>query len=424
MLCCRCANPFESTLRYSSPAHGGWGVVRAGHQVPESYQLFVTPAACGRHGAISAYMQGHKKRLSYLYLSEEDIISGSYEDLLVDAVGDLLAHLQKQNQMPKVLMIFVSCIDDLLGTDHEALLEELRGRYPAVRFTFCHMNPISRDTGVPPQVNIQNKIYDLLDLSSVRDQGANLLGNLVSLLPDSEAPALLAEMGIAPVRHLAGYSTFDGFQEMARSQLNIVIAPPGKYAASNFEKKHGTPYLMALTSYRLEEIAKNYGEISKFSGFRCPDLSDYEAHCREEIEETRRILDNIPIAIDDEAAARPFDLARALLSYGFRIGRMVVQQSGSTDQENFGWMREKYPDIPLQQPQHHRAPLFEERIPECLAIGYSSAYLTGARYVAPVDPQLGHGGYAGLCDMMRILREAVLRPANLKTLIDDAGLVV
>ena len=380
MLCCRCANPFESTLRYSSPAHGGWGVVRAGHQVPESYQLFVTPAACGRHGAISAYMQGHKKRLSYLYLSEEDIISGSYEDLLVDAVGDLLAHLQKQNQMPKVL--------------------------------------------IPPQVNIQNKIYDLLDLSSVRDQGANLLGNLVSLLPDSEAPALLAEMGIAPVRHLAGYSTFDGFQEMARSQLNIVIAPPGKYAASNFEKKHGTPYLMALTSYRLEEIAKNYGEISKFSGFRCPDLSDYEAHCREEIEETRRILDNIPIAIDDEAAARPFDLARALLSYGFRIGRMVVQQSGSTDQENFGWMREKYPDIPLQQPQHHRAPLFEERIPECLAIGYSSAYLTGARYVAPVDPQLGHWGYAGLCDMMRILREAVLRPANLKTLIDDAGLVV
>ena len=32
---------FETTLQYSSPARGGWSIVRMAMQVPQSYQLFV-----------------------------------------------------------------------------------------------------------------------------------------------------------------------------------------------------------------------------------------------------------------------------------------------------------------------------------------------------------------------------------------------
>ena len=63
-----------SSLHYCSPAHGGWGIVRVGMLIPESYQLFVCPSACGRHGALGAVKQGNKKRLSYLYIDEADII--------------------------------------------------------------------------------------------------------------------------------------------------------------------------------------------------------------------------------------------------------------------------------------------------------------------------------------------------------------
>ena len=56
-----------------------------GMLVPESYQLFVCPFACGRHGAIGAIKQGLKDRLSYLYIDETDIVSGSYEELIVEA---------------------------------------------------------------------------------------------------------------------------------------------------------------------------------------------------------------------------------------------------------------------------------------------------------------------------------------------------
>ena len=69
--------------------------------------------------------QGLKDRLFYLYVSQSDIVDG-YDPLIPEAVKNVLEALKKQ---PKVFFIFVSCLDDLIGTDHEALLEELGNSY-------------------------------------------------------------------------------------------------------------------------------------------------------------------------------------------------------------------------------------------------------------------------------------------------------
>ena len=73
----------KNCLEYTCPSHGGWGMVRTGMLVPESHQLFICPSACGRHGALGAVKQGFKKRLSYLYLEESDIVSG-YDQAIVE----------------------------------------------------------------------------------------------------------------------------------------------------------------------------------------------------------------------------------------------------------------------------------------------------------------------------------------------------
>ena len=125
MNCC-----FENTLHYSSPGHGDWGVVRIGMLLPESVQLFVCPSACGRHGAIGAMRQGLKDRLFYLYVDQKDIVDG-YDDLIPHAVEEVLAVLKKR---PRAFYIFVSCLDDLLGTDHEALREKLGNTHPDIHF--------------------------------------------------------------------------------------------------------------------------------------------------------------------------------------------------------------------------------------------------------------------------------------------------
>ena len=85
-------------------------------QVPESYQLFVGPAACMRHIMLSSMELGIDDRISWMMIREEDIVSGSYEQLILQNVDELLGNM---NPRPRVFMIFVTCIDTLLGTDHE-----------------------------------------------------------------------------------------------------------------------------------------------------------------------------------------------------------------------------------------------------------------------------------------------------------------
>ena len=160
MSCC-----FENTLHYSSPGHGDWGVVRIGMLAPESVQLFICPSACGRHGAIGAMKQGLKDRLFYLYVSQSDIIDG-YDDLIPEAVEEVLEVLEPR---PRVFFLFVSCLDDLIGTDHEALLSALGARHPEIAFRMCHMNPISLGSRTPPPVSIQNNLYSLMAPSEKLD---------------------------------------------------------------------------------------------------------------------------------------------------------------------------------------------------------------------------------------------------------------
>ena len=102
------------SLHYVSASHGGWGIVRMAALVPEAHLLFVCPSACGRHNAVGASVAGIKHRVSYLFLTEADIVSGDFEQMIVDNVDILFKALPKK---PRALLIFTSCLDDLLGTD-------------------------------------------------------------------------------------------------------------------------------------------------------------------------------------------------------------------------------------------------------------------------------------------------------------------
>lgn len=422
---CSCQeNVFNRSLFYSSPAHGGWGVLKAAQLLPESYHLFISPAGCGRHGALGACLDGRKNRVSYLFLKEEDIVSGGYEDTLIEAVQKLLTHLEKCGRTPKVLGIFVSCIDDLLGTDHDALLAELSELYPNMRFRFNHMNPTSTDTSVPPAVNVQNKNYSMLDVTNEKDKGVNIIGNFAPIRPNSELFTMLREMGASDVRHISDYDTFAGYQDMAKSCLNLVVAPSGKYSAINMEKKHKMPYELVFTTFKLDEIKKNYETLAKFFGVQCPDVTAYEEACKKALKETREHLKDMPIVISGESIIRPFDFAKTLLEAGINVACIHEQLLLPSDKENFEWVRKNHPEVMILQPQSPKASLREQYFEKCLAIGYSAAYQSNTNYVVDIDGQHGLYGYQGLLDLLEMIRNAADEEIDLKKVLDEAVLVV
>lgn len=74
-----------------------------------------------------------------------------------------------------MLIVFVTCIDDLIGTDNAAVAEELEQSYPGLYVIFCHMNPITDDRPDSPMVSIHKSIYQLLGRlgDGMRDAGVN-----------------------------------------------------------------------------------------------------------------------------------------------------------------------------------------------------------------------------------------------------------
>lgn len=104
--------------------------------------------------------------MSVLQLAQEDLVSGDYEGQVGEAVDQLMTTLE---QPPRVIQVLVNCVDDFVGTDGETLVEGLRERFPAVRFSLSCINPIAVDVSADFAGKMHAGLYGLLEQPASRD---------------------------------------------------------------------------------------------------------------------------------------------------------------------------------------------------------------------------------------------------------------
>lgn len=388
---------FESTLHYFNPRRRCPRV-----NIPDSHRLHVAPSACGRRISIGAYRDGDKQKLSHLFISEDDVVSGCYEDLIPDAIEELLNTLEKR---PRAIIMDVTCIDDLLGTDHEALLALLTQRFPDLKFTVCHINPISLEGKLPPPVNMQKKFYGLLDRTGKMEDAVNLVGNIPPLEKECEIFEILQAFGMK-VKQIYDCKTFDEFLSMADSRLNIVVAPMAQMAAEQMIEKLGIPFLFAPGSFKINEIVHVYNDIATVLGRNKPDLSGYIDRAREKIAKTLKQLGDMPIVVDSSSTRMPFSLAKALLDYGFNVKMIFDSMILNCDMPDYEWFKKNRPDIMIADAQ--RFDLIKENIQlrDCLCIGFDSAYTLGAKHLVELLEEKFIYGFNAIEVLMDMMTEA------------------
>ncbi|MDO5718595.1 MAG: nitrogenase component 1 [Tissierellia bacterium] len=412
----------NENIHYCSPAHGGWGIVRVGMLVPESYQLFVCPFACGRHGAIGALHQGTKNRISYLFIDEADIVSGSYEELIEESIEHLLEALREK---PKVIFIGVSCLDDLLGTDHEALLHRLEERYE-LTFQVLHMNPITLNSENPPPVHIQRNIYRLTEGKASENSILNFIGNHVSVNRTSELFEILKQIGIKETKHISQFEKFEDFKNMGKSQYNLVLRPEGLQAARDMKKRNKIEFCYTPVSYDLQTIKEQYLLLKNMINPKgVLDLNDYEKNALKKINQVKKIVGNARISIDSSSVCRPYNLAKALITYGFRVSTIYADLVPEYEKESHKWLIENAPKINIYPAQHHRM-IEREKFKDSseLAIGYNAGYMSGVNKTVNLVCDETMFGFDGVIRLMDKIAEAYLNPKDLKEMIDEYGLVV
>ncbi|TCU77419.1 nitrogenase component 1 type oxidoreductase [Tissierella praeacuta] len=412
----------QDTVHYCSPAHGGWGIVRVGMLVPESYQLFVCPFACGRHGALGALQQGTKDRISYLFIDEADIVSGSYENLIEESIGQVLEAIE---YVPKIIFIGVSCLDDLLGTDHTSLLERLKERYH-IDFQVLHMNPITIGSKNPPPVCIQRNMYALIKGEAKSNGILNFIGNFIPVAPECELFDILNQLGIQKTKHISQFTSYEDFQTMGESQYNMVLRPEGLLAAKDMEENNKIEFCFTPVSYEIETIKEYYQLLRLMINPNINiDLSSYESSALNKINKTKELVGDTPISVDTSSVCKPYNLTKALINYGFNVVTIYADELPKHEENSYHWLLGNAPHLNIYPAQHHLM-IKREKIKDSseIAIGYNAGYMSGTDKVVDLVYDETMFGFHGICQLMDKIEEAYLNPKDLKTMIENYGLVV
>ncbi len=422
---------FRSSLEYTCPSHGGWGMVRIGMLIPQSHQIFVCPSACGRHGALGAIKQGLKKRLSYLYLEESDVISG-YDDAIYDAVDELLERLAER---PKVIIVFVSCLDDLIGTDGDAVIAELSERYPDVKFRMGHMNPIQTDSDEPPLVSIWKNVYSLMERSAdMYKPAVNMLGNYVAIDEKNEFIEVLKQLGIG-VYHIENLDTYEELKDMGNHALNLLLTSAVEKVAKQLNREQDMAYLHSPVNYNLAEIRESYrillDKCVELNLFDKEDsrlveveniLKESEKRALSAIQKAKILIGNRDINIDYSAFNHPFSAAKFFYENGFSIKRVYAKEMDEADRD-YQWIKNET-DIEIIPIKKHDIVHMWKEHEDSISIGLEAAYVSGSRHVVSVFQDEKMYGYHGVCLLMEHLMNCIKEDADLEEVINSAGLVV
>jgi hypothetical protein len=425
----------QSTLHYCSPAHGGWGVVKVALLVPEVYLLFVCPAACGRHGAIAAIEQGYRNRIGYLCINDNEIVLGGYEAEIEKGVRELLSRVKPR---PRALMIFVSCIDDLLGTDHTAALMRMEAEH-GIPIKLARMNPISMVGKLPPGIRVQKSMYEFLEPPAKKDRGIILLGAYRPPAQNSELAKLFNHYGFGPIRHPEYCAGFDSFKEMSQSAAALLVRPEGRAAGEDLSSRLDIPVFRSFMAYEEDTVAERYQRLITFleslDNRRGTSLGGEKAEpyfraARETLaergREARALLGDARIAIDSTVTIAPFNLALALVKSGLNLSRIYTTQLPEFEKPDLEELAKLKGDILVSNPTHVRkyGPRQAGALTE-IAIGFEAGYATAAPITVPLafDEQMyGFEGYTRILEgLMRAFRKGA---SDLRQQVRDYGLVV
>ena len=171
-----------ATLAFNSPGAEGFGVKRAGLAVPGSIMLIVAPGCCGRNTSMISSMREYHDRFFYLMMDETDIVTGRHLKKIPKAVKEICESVEKK---PSVVMICITCVDALLGTDMERICRKATEEV-GLPVRPCYMYALTREGRKPPMVHVRQSLYSLLEPKKKQGTVENLLGFFSPLVDDCE----------------------------------------------------------------------------------------------------------------------------------------------------------------------------------------------------------------------------------------------
>ena len=312
-----------ATLAFNSPGAEGFGVKRAGLAVPGSIMLIVAPGCCS--------MKEYNNRFFYLCMDETDIVTGRHLKKIPKAVASICESLEKK---PSVVMICITCVDALLGTDMERVCRKAEEK-AGLPVRPCYMYALTREGRKPPMVHVRQSLYSLLEPGHKKGNVVNLLGYFSPLVDDCELYTLLQEAGVKTIHEISRCEDFEEYKKMSEANFNLVLHPEARFAAEDFHDRLKIPFIELRRLYQIDKIGSQYQAFGAALGIEF-HAEEQKKQAQEAIESFRKVCPDPVFAVGECANADPFELSLALVKYGFKVAEIY----GTITGENFIYIRQ------------------------------------------------------------------------------------
>ena len=389
-----------ATLAFNSPGAEGFGVKRAGLAIPGSVMLLVAPGCCGRNTSLVSNMPAYKDRFFYLNMAETDIVTGRHLKKIPQAVEEVVGCLP---QRPSLVMICITCVDALLGTDMERVCRRAEERV-GLPVRPCYMYALTREGRRPPMVHVRQSLYSLLEPRKKRPTSVNMLGFFAPLMDDCELYRYLRGIGVKAVREISTCKDFDEFQRMAEANFNLVLHPEARFAANDLQQRLDIPSIELTRLYQLDRIRTQYRALGQVLGQTFDDAEDYDA-AQAAVDAFAARAPRVTFSVGECLNADAFELALALVRYGF----IVREVFGTVQAENFVYLRrlaELSPDTRVYSNMEPTMLYYDAAdCPVGICLGKDAGWYHPEAVCLPWNEDVQPYGYAGV----RRLFEALLK---------------
>lgn len=319
-----------ATLSFNSPGAQGFGVKRAGLAIPGSVMLLVAPGCCGRNTTLLTSMPEYQNRFFYLMMDETDIVTGRHLKNIPQAVEEIYDSLKEK---PSVIMICLTCVDALLGTDMERVCRRAM-EHIDIPVLPCYMYALTREGRKPPMVHVRQSIYSLLEPTKKQPRAVNILGFFAHLIDDCELYDLLHQLGVRRTYEISRCKDYAEYKEMASANFNLVLNPEARYAAQDMQKRLNIPSIELTRLYQLDKIKNQYAIFANALGTAMDDETYYKK-AESAIAAFQEAYPDTVFSIGEGCNADPFELAVALVRYGFKVAEIF----GTPTAENFVYIK-------------------------------------------------------------------------------------
>ena len=140
------------------------------------------------------------------------------------------------------------------------------------------------------------------------------------VIPAADIPGL-EKAGVKTVHEISRCKDYEEYLTMAEANFNLVLHPEARFAAEDFHEKLQIPFIELRRLYQIDKITKQYQALGKVLGI---PFEDHEAEfaALDSVKCLKSATPDAVFAIGECMNGDPFELALALVKYGFRVAEI------------------------------------------------------------------------------------------------------